>query len=1079
MMENNLHHARLILSIIFLASASLGASPEVFSQTTSQAETEILGLQERSIAAYETKDFDEAFRLSDEALERTAALFGVQSQEYFVFLNLRSEMLKPLQKWQEMADNGAQLIPLARKYVGSESLEFLSGLSEYASVLEIVGKPQDAEPLHAEIYQTSVKLLGKNHTDALQAQYNYAEILYSLGKFAGATKLADQAFDARRNTLGEGHESSMRSMNQVGRIALGSGDYKRAEQLFSDLIKVRTSVSGASHPETAAATNNLAIVMDNSGRYFEAEPLYGQALLLAQKAYGDKHPAYLTALNNYANIQHALGRSMEAEALYKKGLQQSEQLLGKEHPDTLFKMSNLGLFYLELNRLSEAEPLVTEALESRKRVLGENSPDTLQSLGIFAGLMERLGQNEKAEAAYLEELSGKKAVLGGQHPSIVSSLNNLGTFYVKTGQGTKGAPLLVEALELSVHLQGKEHLETIRIANSIAYVMLKTGDSVDLSFEPADLAVSGLRTRRKAMGSDPRAEAQLARQRSSERSFFADLVDAAWMAQLKGDDRRDLLTEKAYAAAQDILSGSASKALAQSAARSLAQQQADLGDIVRERESLSDQWVQTEQAINVLHAKSGDTVVQDRDKLLVKKARTEKRLAEIDGTLRREAPQYFTLISPEPIDIAESKKLFRSDEAGLIIIPTEFGTHVMAISEDGLKWHRSDWTRSQIDAATTRLLWDVGANVEVPIAQSLEWQEQGDGAYPFDFETAYSLYREIVEPVTSVLDGKTHLFVMTSGSLASLPLGILVSEVPVGPNGDPKVLRSAKWLADQFALITAPNIQSIRFLRSASMSKNSKRQSPFLGFGNPILSDTAQLRGSRGAKNGGQKGYRNLFSQQQSRSGAMIADVKQLKNMASLPGTAKELTAMWEAFGRPKNSLFLDAKATETEIRSTTLSADIIAFATHGLMAAEIGSIGEPGLVLTPPANATSDNDGYLSMSEVAALKMDTDWVILSACNTAAGDGSETASGLSGLARSFFFAGARKLLASNWPVRDDVSALLTVNTIKIARDNPELSQAQAFQRAMQEIRNDESADSETDSWAHPNAWAPFILIGDR
>ncbi|OAO05084.1 hypothetical protein A8B75_04560 [Sphingomonadales bacterium EhC05] len=1074
-----MYHVRLILSIMFLTTVSLGTSPEVLSQTNSPAETEILGLQDQSIAAYETKDFDEAFRLSDEILERTASLFGDQSQEYFIFLNMRSEMLKPLQKWQEMADNGAQLIPLARKYVGSESLDFLSGLSEYASVLEIVGRPQDAEPLHAEIYQTSTKLLGKNHTDVLQAQYNYAEILYSLGKFAEATKLADQAFDARRNTLGERHEASMLSMNQVGRIALGSGDYERAEQLFSDLIKVRKSVSGASHPETAAAANNLAIVMDNSGRYFEAEPLYGQALLLAEKAYGDKHPAYLKALNNYANVQHALGRSVEAEALYKKGLRQSEQLLGKEHPDTMFKMSNLGLFYLELNRLSEAEPLVTEALESRKRILGDYHPDTLQSLGIFAGLMEKMGQNEKAEAAYLAELKGKKTVFEDQHVSVVSASNNLGIFYFRTNQGAKGAPLLAEALELSVRLQGKEHLETIRIANSIAYAMLKERDLTEQSFEPANLAVTGLRARRKALGSDPRGEAQLARQRSSEHAFFTDLVDAAWLGKDKNGARRNMLTESAYAAVQDILSGSASKALAKSAARSLAQQQAELGNIVRERENLSDQWVQTEQAINALLAKSGDNVVQDREKLLAKKTKMEKRLSEIDGTLRKDAPQYFTLINPKPINISESKKLFRSDEAGLIVIPTEFGTHVMAVSKDGVKWHRSDWTKSQIDEAVTRLLWDVGANIEVPIAQSLEWEEQGEGAYPFDFITAHSLYLEIVDPVISALDGKTHLFVMSSGLLASLPLGILVSEVPEGANGDPKVLRSAKWLADQFALITAPNVQSIQFLRGASMSRSSKRQSPFLGFGNPVLSDAAQLRGSRGAKSGDQKSYRNLFSQQQSRSGAMIADVGQLKNMASLPGTAKELTAMWEAFGRPKNSLFLDTKATEAEIRSTDLSADIIAFATHGLMAAEIGSIGEPGLVLTPPANATTANDGYLSMSEVAALKMDTDWVILSACNTAAGDGSETESGLSGLARSFFFAGARKLLASNWPVRDDVSALLTVNTIKIARENPQLSQAQAFQRAMQEIRNDESADRDTDSWAHPNAWAPFILIGDR
>ena len=73
--------------------------------------------------------------------------------------------------------------------------------------------------------------------------------------------------------------------------------------------------------------------------------------------------------------------------------------------------------------------------------------------------------------------------------------------------------------------------------------------------------------------------------------------------------------------------------------------------------------------------------------------------------------------------------------------------------------------------------------------------------------------------------------------------------------------------------------------------------------------------------------------------------------------------------------------------------------------------------------------------------------MILSACNTAAGDagdGSEGAPGPSGLARSFIYAGARNLLASHWPVRDNVAARITVRTVELRRDNPELSRAEAF-----------------------------------
>ena len=90
----------------------------------------------------------------------------------------------------------------------------------------------------------------------------------------------------------------------------------------------------------------------------------------------------------------------------------------------------------------------------------------------------------------------------------------------------------------------------------------------------------------------------------------------------------------------------------------------------------------------------------------------------------------------------------------------------------------------------------------------------------------------------------------------------------------------------------------------------------------------------------------------------------------------------------------------------------------------------EPGLILTPPAKGTSDakalerDDGFLTASEIATLKLDADWVILSACNTAGASG-ETAEALSGMARAFFYAGARALLVSHWEVGSDAAVKLT------------------------------------------------------
>jgi CHAT domain-containing protein len=98
-------------------------------------------------------------------------------------------------------------------------------------------------------------------------------------------------------------------------------------------------------------------------------------------------------------------------------------------------------------------------------------------------------------------------------------------------------------------------------------------------------------------------------------------------------------------------------------------------------------------------------------------------------------------------------------------------------------------------------------------------------------------------------------------------------------------------------------------------------------------------------------------------------------------------------------------------------------FATHGLLASETEMLApsraEPALILSPPEQATEDSSKAFVISltvaseltaqcetsiarspasEIAQLKLDADWVVLSACNTAAGGsakpGAEALSGV-------------------------------------------------------------------------------------
>ena len=128
----------------------------------------------------------------------------------------------------------------------------------------------------------------------------------------------------------------------------------------------------------------------------------------------------------------------------------------------------------------------------------------------------------------------------------------------------------------------------------------------------------------------------------------------------------------------------------------------------------------------------------------------------------------------------------------------------------------------------------------------------------------------------------------------------------------------------------------------------------------------------------------------------------------------------------------------------------MLAFATHGLVRGDLDGLTQPALALTAPEVAGIDGDGLLTMGEIFGLKLDADWVVLSACNTGSGDGAG-AEAVSGLGRAFFYAGTRALLVSNWPVETSSAKALTTDIFRRQAADPSLSRAQALRGAMLEI----------------------------
>src|SRR5208337_3229186 len=321
-------------------------------------------------------------------------------------------------------------------------------------------------------------------------------------------------------------------------------------------------------------------------------------------------------------------------------------------------------------------------------------------------------------------------------------------------------------------------------------------------------------------------------------------------------------------------------------------------------------------------------------------------------------------------------------------------------------------------------------------------------------------------------------------SLMQLPFATLVTEQPAPGTK----LRDVKWLGTTAPISILPSVSSLRALRRAA--KASQASKPFLGFGNPLLNgDPAAAKLARSKQTCATvplwtastvsrsiRAPMKLRPSEAFRGG--LADVSVLQAQIALPETADELCEVAKSLKASPDDVLLGERATETALKRLNQSGRlanyrVIHFATHGLVSGDLPGVSEPALLLTPPETATPEDDGLLTASEVSQMKLNANWVVLSACNTAAG-GSQGAEALSGLTKAFFYAGSRALLVTHWEIDSAAAVKLTTGAFGAMENDPRLSQAEAMRTAMAALVSDQTISLAS----HPATWAAFALIGD-
>jgi CHAT domain-containing protein len=540
---------------------------------------------------------------------------------------------------------------------------------------------------------------------------------------------------------------------------------------------------------------------------------------------------------------------------------------------------------------------------------------------------------------------------------------------------------------------------------------------------------------------------------------------------------QDDVAAQTFALADAIRGRAVQKAFAESSARAAAMEPA-LAKLVRSEQDLSKQVrAQLGSLNNLLSVPSSQ-----RDEYVLHGV--ERSIAQLGSDrdaaraeIKKRFPAYADLVNPKPPGIEQIQEALHDDEAVLSFYFGDDASFVWAVPKSGAVAFASieakpDEIKSKIQKLRKALDPEAALISDIP---------------PFDVDLGYQLYSLLLKPIEKGWKRSRSLIVVTNGALGLLPLSLLPT-APYALTSDDDPLfanyRQVPWLARTHDVTTLPSLSSLRTLRSLPPGASGRSQ--LVAFGDPIF--------SRQQAEDAEKSIEDFNSSARSttrgmplkrRSTPKLDGIEnaELAMLPRLPDTADELKSIAIALqADPSKVLNLGKDANEKNVKATDLSDfKVVVFATHGLAAGEIRGLTQPALALTSPAVAGVGGDGLLTMEEILQLKLDADWVILSACNTGAAQGAG-AEAASGLGRAFFYAGTRAILVTNWSVHSQSAKDLVTDLFKRQADDPKLTRAEALRQAMMALMDGPGyvgSDGKTEfAYAHPLFWAPYAIIGD-
>ncbi len=794
-------------------------------------------------------------------------------------------------------------------------------------------------------------------------------------------------------------------------------DFSTAAERYREALALQEKILGPDNPAVLDAVMHFALERSNQARFAEADGLFKRAGTLAEQALD---PSDRARFWSYVAL-HAANQSdfQFAYELAQKATRIREQILSNQSK-TLDNPLTMNL----VNGPERSNLQVIGTLNEPARV------DIVQSLYIEAAMLKRLGRVQDAERI----LGEARTILDGAEERPPSWKPEILDLIAGIAQ-SKGA-----AAESSQYLEKAGTLwETIAPGERPSVInQLKLGNSyreqglLEQAMKSFDRAVALVKTRNGSLNFN-----QLL-------PYFQTGLELGE----KQSERRAAIHDRMFEAGQLVRTEITSRTIAQAVAR-LAAGKGPAAELVRDFQEAQDERNLLYRTYEAELAKVDTAERRNKvSELEQRLAEANQRIADLSLRVQSALPRYNQLVDT----------VVGAEQIKDLVGPGEALVQVLLGSREGLLFVVRD---KNIKAVPVDLSLPEAEEIVARLRDGL--RPEAEGLAQFDVALAHRLYERLFGAVADEINVE-HLITVPAGPLLSLPFGLLVMEEPEPVSGYD--YRHVSWLARRASISLLPSVQSFVGLRAIAHSSEARKD--FIGFADFEAFTGDQLERARF----------KLPEACQSDPERLQVHREKLSRLGALEVTRNEVTEIAGLFPADSRDLVFGQQFTDEEVKRLPLNEyRILYFATHGLLPSDLECQSVPALVTSLTEKPSAGGDGLLDMDEILDLRLNADLVVLSACNSG-GSGLKTGGeSLSGLARAFFFAGARSLIVSHWLAENQATVHLMVTLFSESGSQSNKSLADALRHAQMSLI-EMSDDPNLRAFSHPLIWAAFTVVGD-